>query len=85
MRLVLIEWLDAYSAPSGWKSRDSLKAQKPIAVKSVGYMIEDNPQFITLASSWVEDDDMDGDITILRGMITEIRELACWPNESPVP
>lgn len=74
-RLVLIEWLDAYSAESGWKTEDVLVAQRPIKIKSVGYIAADDPMFITLASSIAADGDMDGDITIPRGMVVEIRDL----------
>lgn len=84
-RLVLVEWWDAYTNDSGWKSGKSLRKQEPALVRTVGYVVRDEPggaggkpAFITVAASFVDiDDHFDGDTTIPYGMIHgSIVELA---------
>lgn len=76
-RLVLIEWFDAFTNDSGWKSGKTLRKQEPVLVRTVGYVVRDEPSgadgkpaFITVGASYVENDDhFDGDTTIPYGMI----------------
>lgn len=74
MKLVLIQWHDAVSDESGWKSTDAVRKQKPPLVKSVGWMIARSDSHVTLAASIVEDH-CDGDVTIPTGMIVSITDL----------
>lgn len=91
-RLVLVEWWDAYTNDSGWKSGKSLRKQVPVLVRSVGYVARDEPAgadgkppFITIGGSWVEHDDhFDGDTTIPYGMIQgSVVELAPKQQKAP--
>ena len=75
MRLVLVKWLDAISHESGWKAVDKVRTQKPPLVRSVGYLVADTKEHVTIVSSIVEGD-CDGDVTIPRGMIKSIEDLA---------
>jgi len=76
MKLVLVEWLDACSTGEVWTTRRKLKKQKPCMVHTVGYLIADEPGFVTVVNSIVlEDDTSGGDNTIPRGMIQLIVEL----------
>lgn len=76
MKMVLVEWLDAYTQDSGWKSRKKLKKQEPVLVRTVGWMVADEPGHITVAGSHVPfDDDCDGDVVIVRGMVKSVVEL----------
>lgn len=75
MRLVIIHWRDAISQAVGWKALDKVRDLKPAKCKSVGWLVHEAPDFVTLVSSQVEDGDCDGDVLILRGMIDHIEEL----------
>jgi hypothetical protein len=76
-KLVYVEWEDAYTQEAGWKSIKKLRKQKPVLVKSVGYLVKDDPNFIIVAGTYVpEDGDCDGDTTIPRGMIRKVINIA---------
>jgi hypothetical protein len=75
-RFVLVEWLDAMSDDAGWKSWKKVAKQEPVLVHSLGYVVRDEPGFMTLAGSVVViDGTLDGDVTIPRSMIQAVREL----------
>lgn len=76
-KLVYVEWLDAYTQAAGWKNIKKLRKQKPVLVRSVGYLVKDDPDFIIVAGTYVEEDgDCDGDVTIPRGMIKMVKDIA---------
>lgn len=75
-RLILVEWLDAMSDDAGWKSWKKVAKQEPVLVHSVGYVVRDEPEFLTIAGSVVViDGTLDGDVTIPRSMVKKIHEL----------
>lgn len=75
-RLVLVEWLDACSDDAGWKTWKKIQKQAPVLVHSVGYVVRDEPDFLTIAGSLVlYDGTVDGDVTMPRPMIKSITEL----------
>jgi hypothetical protein len=75
-RFVLVEWLDAMSDDAGWKAWKKVAKQKPVLVHSLGYVVTDDPDFLTIAGSVVVcDGTTDGDVTILRSMIQKVHEL----------
>ena len=74
MKLVLVEWLDAITAHSGWKDIDEVRKNKPPLVKSVGWVVSKSPNHITLCASIVGKD-VDGDVTVPMGMVRKITEL----------
>jgi hypothetical protein len=76
LKLVLVEWLDAYTQDSGWKSKKLLLKAAPVLVRTVGWLVNDQPEFVTVSGSHVPvDDHFDGDCTIPRGMIKTLTEL----------
>lgn len=76
MKLVLVEWLDAYTQDSGWKSKKVLLKAAPVLVRTAGWLVNDQPEFVTVSGSHVPTDDhFDGDCTIPRGMVKSIVEL----------
>lgn len=76
-RLVYVEWLDAYTQKAGWKNVKKLRKQKPVLVKTVGFLVKDDPDFVIVAGTFVPTDgDCDGDVTITRGMIKRVVDLA---------
>jgi hypothetical protein len=75
-RFVLVEWLDAMSDDAGWKTWKKVAQQEPVMVHSLGYVVRDEPGFLTVAGSVCIVDGMrDGDVTIPRSMIKKIHEL----------
>jgi hypothetical protein len=76
MKVVLVEWLDAYTHDSGWKSIKSVKKQGPVLVRTVGFLVKEAEDHVTVAASHVpHDDHCDGDVIVPRGMIKSIVEL----------
>lgn len=76
MKLVLVDWVDAISADSGWKTIEKMKKAVPHPCRSVGWIVNQTKDFVTLVSSLTDDGDCDGDILIPRGMIKSIKILA---------
>jgi hypothetical protein len=75
-KMVLVNWLDAYTHDSGWKSGKTLRKAAPVMVHTMGFVVKDDPDFITVAASHVPcDDHWDGDTVIPRGMIKSLVEL----------
>jgi hypothetical protein len=74
MKLLLVTWLDACSDDSGWKPLAKITAQKPMRVKSVGWLVKRARTHLTLVGSIVADH-FDGDVTIPLGMILSEKEL----------
>jgi hypothetical protein len=72
-KLVLVEWIDACHAPSGWQFGDSPQVDfEPVF--SVGFLIEKQKKGILLAQTWFPED-CANIIAIPRGMITKITVL----------
>lgn len=49
--LVHIIWLDSKSGHNEWEFLEEIEALKPVLCKSVGFLIERNEEYKTLASS----------------------------------
>lgn len=80
MRMVLVEWLDAASADSGWKTLKSIRKAGPALVRTIGWLVADEPGYITVVSSHIPGwDHVDGDVVIVRGMVQSITHLAADP------
>lgn len=79
-RLVLVVWLDAMSGDANWKSWKKAAKQEPLIVHSVGYVVREEPGFVTVAASLVIcDGTLGGDVTIPRAMIQSIQDLEVQP------
>jgi len=75
LKAYYVKWIDHASYKSGeWNSAADLMKLKPITCHSVGFLINDQPEFITLASH-VHEDEGDGDQTIARELIREMVEI----------
>lgn len=72
-KLVLIEWIDACHAPSGWQfGNDPPVDFEP--VYSIGFLLEKRKQGILLAQTWFEGD-CANIIAIPKGMIKKMTTL----------
>lgn len=72
-KLVLVEWIDACHAPSGWQfGNDPPVDFEP--VYSIGFLLEKRKQGILLAQTWFEGD-CANIIAIPKGMIKKMTTL----------
>lgn len=72
-QLVLVQWIDACHAPSGWQFGESPQVDfEPVF--SVGFLIEKRKKGILLAQTWFPQD-CANIIAIPKGMITKITVL----------
>lgn len=74
MKLVQINWIDAVTDNHGWRPLADIRAMKPSACKSVGWIVKQTKAAITIVSCLGEGD-CDGDITIPMGMVKQIIPL----------
>ena len=74
MQLVLIEWYDSHYIP-GWHREPPM--QKPLVCKSVGWLLYESKEAMTIASHITQEDDpqRSGEMTIPRGAIVKVTKL----------
>ena len=77
---VIISWLDINSCDNAWNTEEDLKDLKPAICTTIGYLYEDNDNFIKTFATYSIDpltDDMDvGDaIVIPKGVIIKLQKL----------
>ena len=58
--LVMITWLDATDIETGWLSLQEIKEKKLASVESVGWIVEESEEKITLIGCWDETDQNGG-------------------------
>lgn len=67
-KLYEVTWLDAYEHYAGWHSLKDAKKIRPKKVSSVGYVLEENKEYIILAADMGLDKDTDvGRLTVIPG------------------
>ena len=78
-KLVLIEWVDAMDQENGWISKETAIEANVMAVISVGFVINENEDMITIIADKDKDPDADTDVsrvtTIPKGCIKHTRVL----------
>lgn len=75
MRLVLVEWVDAYGGGRyGWRPLDSM-ADKPAPCTSVGYLLRHTKEEIVIVPHLQEETWGDGEIAIPTGWVKRIVDL----------
>lgn len=72
--LIEIKWNDSNASDSIWESFDDLESLMPVQCNSVGYLIEDNKDYKTLAQSMSHNQVL-GRITIPFGSIETIVDV----------
>lgn len=77
--LVLLTWVDAATSGHGWRSLDKVREQVPPTVLSVGWIIKETPDYVILISSYMDNDNVDGDILVPKGMIVSRQRLSSTP------
>lgn len=74
MKMVEIKWLDSKGVTSDWEFKDEVKQMPPCNVTSVGFMYDDNGEYITLLQSETEEQIL-GRLTIPKVCIVSIKQL----------
>jgi hypothetical protein len=67
--LVFVEWADSFGAAHGWWATDDAKKMRPAHTVSVGWIVKQDKQCITLAPH-LGFGNGDGDITQMAGVIS---------------
>lgn len=75
-RKLLVKWIDASSVMQSngvWKAWKKLhKDAEPATIFSMGYVVKDEPKYLTLTSQLCEEDGTnDGNVTILKSNIID--------------
>lgn len=82
--IYLVAWVDAAATMAAWTSPEDLP--KPALVHSVGWMVKDNSDYITLTLSIPHDHEGNPEygpaLTIPRGMIKNIIPLSTPPEQA---
>ena len=58
--LVKITWLDATDIETGWLSLQEIKDKTLVSVESVGWIVEESEEKLTLIACWDESDQNGG-------------------------
>ena len=75
-KLVHVQWVDITQQPDGyWTEKDNFN---PADVDSLGYLVQQNNKFITIAQSVVDDGSWGGVTSIPVGCIYKISRLKCY-------
>ncbi len=74
MKKVEIEWLDSKAGPGGWEHLDELEPVKPAVCRTLGFITEQTPEYITLAQT-IGREQVLSRITIPTAAITNYRTL----------
>jgi hypothetical protein len=73
-KMVLLEWLDATCTTSRWEWRDETDPIAPHLCKTMGFVVDETPQYITVAQSLGKDhESVMGRMTILKRCIKKRR------------
>lgn len=74
-QIIEVLWIDAVAnAITEWMDLDDLEQCQPCETLSVGYLLKDHPEWITIVSL-LNDGSAGHAITIPRGMIVAVRQL----------
>ena len=64
-RIVKIEWLDSKAAPHEWEYRDDLGSLAPVSCITVGFILEQTKDYVTVAHT-ISENQILGRLTIPR-------------------
>lgn len=73
-KVVYVEWIDSTGGGSAWELRRDLDDFEPLQCKSVGLVLEETSEYLTLAMSTTEFSVM-GALTIPKVVITKVKTL----------
>jgi len=77
-KALYIEWLDSCSLRNAWNEFDEFKGTKPTLCKTIGFLVDENTDAITLAGSCCAEEGLvSGDMTIPKCAIKK-RRVVTW-------
>jgi hypothetical protein len=74
MKIVEVIWNDSKGVTSGWEPKDELEQLKPVHINSVGYLLEDREDYVTILQS-DSADEVVGRMTIPKGCIRDMNVI----------
>lgn len=74
MKKVEITWVDSKGVTTAWEDRDGLAPLLPCHITSIGFLLEETEEYVTLTQS-IGGDQVLGRITIPRGVVKKVRVL----------
>jgi hypothetical protein len=66
--LLLVEWIDAIGPSPEWENTKTMQPQPPESAKTVGFLVEDEPDYLVLTQT-LSGDDCVGRFTIIKSTI----------------
>jgi hypothetical protein len=69
--LIMIDWYD-HTGDGGWHTQDSIKAEKPITARTVGYLIEENQECYKIVDTLTDDNGCGGLSIILKSCVKDL-------------
>jgi hypothetical protein len=69
-----IQWVDSKAGNNEWEYLEGLESLKPVVCTSVGFLIEDTPEYKTIAHT-ISPSQVLGRIAIPSGCITKVSNL----------
>ncbi len=79
MKLVLIEWVDSAFA-QGWMSKRAAKSHRFSKITSIGILLNDDSEKVTIMQSVSDKDDAGDGLTIPKCCIKRMRKLKLESN-----
>ena len=84
MKLARIEWLDIQSFDGPWMDLAEAKGMKPVAMETIGWLIEITDTHVVICSTRSEDGDVGSVNSIPRGVICSYSSLLPMVDEKPM-
>jgi hypothetical protein len=74
MKKIEIQWIDSKASENTWEYLDSLEPLKPVVCTSIGFLIEDTPEYKTIVHT-ISTTQILGRITIPNRCIKKVKML----------
>lgn len=75
-QLEVIEWLDHCTfADNSWRSEQSVKELEPVSVLTLGFVVHETKEWVTVVSTVGNNGAMSGEFLILKKVITQRKKL----------
>ena len=86
MKLVLVHWIDIIGDDHNpWSSLEQAKDMKPEPISTIGKVVEDNDEFMVVASSWNDQGGLLGNLNCIpKGVVQSVVEVDVETEGDPV-
>lgn len=79
MRLISVKWLD-HSGFRHWVEKEQLMSAKPVVIQSVGWLVQETEDYVTIAASEDTEGKFNDCNIIIRSCIQEMRNVRLSSN-----